>query len=267
MDFPCFFNNICSLLEVPDLKERSYKFSECCTDLERVMFVTKLEPVREQIDKLKLALESTVSANKCSELSTKFRNQGNQCFLKKQNLLALKFYNQSICTAPGDKGNELSLAFANRSAVLFDLGRLLYCLRDIGLALAYDYPDNLRYKLYERRGNCWVKLADHEQASASFSLAQESLNDADLDQDKRLKIFKNLESKRKDLTMRQSDKFEVKNVEAIEREIQSLREVPPFLNRPINPELPCASTSVKVARSDDKGRHLIATEHLEAGMY
>ena len=47
---------------------------------------------------------------------------------------------------------------ANRSVVLLRLNEYEKCLSDISAALHFGYPDNLQYKLYERRGACHQAL-------------------------------------------------------------------------------------------------------------
>ena len=50
------------------------------------------------------------------------------------------------------------LLSANRSVVLLRLNEYEKCLSDISAALHFGYPDNLQYKLYERRGACHQAL-------------------------------------------------------------------------------------------------------------
>ncbi len=62
---------------------------------------------------------------------------------------------QAVIAAPTDPdtgmSRELSLALANRSAVLFSLKAYHLALDDIKLAFEAGYPDDLRYKLLDRK--------------------------------------------------------------------------------------------------------------------
>jgi tetratricopeptide (TPR) repeat protein len=264
MDFENVFNQICSDVG-NNVQENSRLFAQCDSDLKRVAFVLNLEAVTSQLEELRTVLKN-VTNFKSSESATAFRNQGNICFQKKTNLSALQYYNKSIIAAPTNHGDELSLAFANRSAVLMDLKKWMLCLRDIALAFSYHYPTNLHYKLYERQGNCWLKLGNVQQASNSFKLAIKSLQHANLDQGKLNKIALNLEQKLSNLTISSEVICEGEmTVEKMEQEIWRCRETTPKLNREINPKLPCASMSIKMAQSPEKGRHLVANEDLAPG--
>ena len=83
--------------------------------------------------------------------------QGNEKFVAKDNIGALKLYTESVICAP-EVGPELSLAFGNRfdtlvvtvgvfyflnlsrSAALFHLGHYQAASDDIKLALEHKYP-------------------------------------------------------------------------------------------------------------------------------
>ena len=62
--------------------------------------------------------------SKSAEKSLQFKQEGNRLFASKQNNLALEAYNKAVSHAPQSehfKGEELSLALANRSAVLYQM--------------------------------------------------------------------------------------------------------------------------------------------------
>ncbi|KAK7072872.1 hypothetical protein SK128_011166 [Halocaridina rubra] len=115
-------------------------------------------------------------SRKSKEDSEKFRKEGNKAFEKKNRSEALKLYNKSIVNAPhpplriGDdiqadsqqkpdyETEALSLAYANRSAVLFELQQYEDCLSDIQRAMENGYPENLRQKLIKRKESCSIAL-------------------------------------------------------------------------------------------------------------
>ena len=103
--------------------------------------------------------------------SQKLRNLGNQVYQKNRLSEALEYYSQSICLAPHPlppntylshpqdqeetfSYEELALGYANRSAVLFQMKEYELCIRDITRAFNYSYPNNLMYKLFERKSRC-----------------------------------------------------------------------------------------------------------------
>lgn len=96
-------------------------------------------------------LDSTKSSTEASH----YRVNGNKAFSRKQDIEALKLYTASIAYAPTGS-EELALAYANRSAVCFKLGKFDSCVADIDRALVENYPEALKPKLYDRREKCNV---------------------------------------------------------------------------------------------------------------
>lgn len=103
------------------------------------------------------------SSFKSAAKSTQYRNLGNDAFIRKKDIEALKYYIRSVSSAP-HHSPELALAYANRSAVLFRLGKFNSCLLDVNRALKNDYPDALKPKLLERKKNCVQELQKSSQA-------------------------------------------------------------------------------------------------------
>ena len=60
----------------------------------------------------------------------------------------------------GPDGEDLALAYANRSAILVELGHPEEALDDIQLALEHNYPERLMPKLEKRRVKCQKILED-----------------------------------------------------------------------------------------------------------
>merc|ERR1712088_396072 len=76
-----------------------------------------------------------------------------------KDLDALYHYSQAIITTPvgsDGKSRELAVLLANRSAVLFSLKAYGMALDDIKLSFQMGYPDDLAYKLYDRKAKCLV---------------------------------------------------------------------------------------------------------------
>ena len=55
------------------------------------------------------------------------------------------------CDVETGKSRDLSIALGNRSAVLFSLKAYNLALDDIRLALESGYPEELRFKLIDRK--------------------------------------------------------------------------------------------------------------------
>lgn len=107
---------------------------------------------------------------KSDEVSVVYREKGNKKYSHKEDLLAVQYYSVSVAFASLES-EELSVAFANRSAVSFSLREYSTSLKDIERALSGRYPQQLRYKLYERKGKCLKYLGLTASAKESFQVS------------------------------------------------------------------------------------------------
>jgi hypothetical protein len=80
------------------------------------------------------------------------REKGNTFYKRKFYFEALLSYNKSLCYA--DSPQLRSLAYANRSAVFFELKSYSKCLQNIKWARDNEYPSDKIKKLDEREQNC-----------------------------------------------------------------------------------------------------------------
>ena len=106
---------------------------------------------------------------KTSSSSEKYRNDGNRAFIQKDDMSAMYYYTRAVGYAPIDS-KEISLAFANRSAVTYSLRDFSDALKDINRALKGDYPDHLKFKLWERKGKCLFELGRILEAQTAFEV-------------------------------------------------------------------------------------------------
>lgn len=135
------------------IKDVSLEFSKIVDNAERIKYLEKLLNETKIIaDKGKLKMEKS---NKISEI---YRDKGNKAYSKKEFIDSLIQYNQSLCFA--DSNENLSLAYANRSAVYFELGLYETCLKNIELAKKHDYPKDKMKKLENREIICSEKIAE-----------------------------------------------------------------------------------------------------------
>lgn len=87
-----------------------------------------------------------------------YRKDGNRKFVEKKWLKAMDLYNSSLCAAKVTSSSEMiSLAYANRSAVFFELKKYDKCLIDIDLATTAGYPKRLMDKLEKRQAACLLQ--------------------------------------------------------------------------------------------------------------
>lgn len=85
------------------------------------------------------------------------RNKGNTYFRANKLDMAMEWYNDSLRFAePGSE--QISLAYANRSACFLKLNMYEKCLEDIKLAKAAGYPEHLMSKLDQRKVECLKRL-------------------------------------------------------------------------------------------------------------
>ena len=74
----------------------------------------------------------------------------------------------------------LSFCYANRSAALRKLNQYDECLMDVARAAKFGYPRNMTFKLWERKGKCYLGLKRYEQASKCLRQAVQCLKESNL---------------------------------------------------------------------------------------
>jgi SET and MYND domain-containing protein 4 len=90
----------------------------------------------------------------------KYKELGNNCFSKKDYREAAILYNKALCHATSNL--QLSLLYANRSAVYLEVKKFKECLENIQLAKNSGYPQEKMAKLIAREVNCKTKLLIHQ---------------------------------------------------------------------------------------------------------
>ncbi|XP_064088537.1 uncharacterized protein LOC135202956 isoform X2 [Macrobrachium nipponense] len=132
-----------------------------------------------------------------------------------------------------EKCGALGKGFANRSAVMLDIGEYEKCLEDINLALEYGYPEELRPKLEARR----LKCQEIQRQKVSNCSHRNFVN-------------KNLESSILKECLTKMKFFQAQK--------------PPVIKDP-NPCIPACSSAVKVSYWPNKGRGFVATRDIKPG--
>ncbi|XP_029680669.1 SET and MYND domain-containing protein 4-like isoform X2 [Formica exsecta] len=238
--------------------ELADRYKKLKTDQERVIFTFNVMLEYDMVP-------STTGIPKNAKESEKLREQGNKVFIKGtfNNMTcidALKLYTKSIAFAPYPS-EQLALAYANRSAVLFQLGLHLECIQDIDRALALNYPDNLRAKLYVRKTECLIILkncsVENILREAQHWLDKMSLNDVSREKLRSKLDFLHYKAAQTEQSVK--DNLICTKVKKSENES--------FL--PIiashNDEVPCASDAVAIKYNTRYGRHVIATRDIQPG--
>ncbi|XP_029168935.1 SET and MYND domain-containing protein 4-like [Nylanderia fulva] len=238
--------------------ELTDRYKKLKTDQERVIFTFN---VMLEYD----LVPGTTGMPKNAKESEKLREQGNKVFIKGalNNMTcieALKLYTMSVAFAPYPS-EQLALAYANRSAVLFQLGLHSECIQDIDRALVLNYPDNLRAKLYVRKTECLMILGscsvEDILKEAQHWLDKMSLNDTNK---------KKLRSKLDTLHCKVAQTEQPVKDNLIRAEVRKSGNEPPLPTiASYNNEVPCASDAVAIKYNACYGRHVIATRNIRPG--
>lgn len=117
----------------------------------------------------------TVSSMKDDDKSKELREKGNDLYKCKRFDDALEAYTESVVYATED-GEEMTLAYANRSAVLYSMNEFENCLADIENSLRTNYPERLLYKVYIRQANCYFRLNRREDVIQTVLKIRNCLN-------------------------------------------------------------------------------------------
>lgn len=261
--FQEWFNSISSILnQSGNLKEISSQFDLLRSDEERISFGLSLACVHDV-----MTVEPCFNPKSASQ-SARLRNEGNKLFQKKRYHEALEIYSRSILNAPVEScGHEHSLAFANRSAVLFHLREYRQCLEDIEQALSCGFPNELRYKLFDRQGKCHLGIGQSSEALDCFQKAKQALNESKLDGKKREVWMKDLE-----VEICKCQEMKMGKTQAMQGDLTSNNEnFPPGgfelpqLSHKENSKFISASCAVDIATSPVTGRHPVATQDIRVG--
>lgn len=106
-----------------------------------------------------------MSDSKSSEKSESLRKEGNKLYSDHKFYAALLNYNESLCYAKPDSEN-LGLAYANRSAVYFEMKLYENGLKNIDLAKANHYPEK-NFDILDKRGEKCKELLNNRKSFTS----------------------------------------------------------------------------------------------------
>ncbi|XP_055627947.1 SET and MYND domain-containing protein 4 [Toxorhynchites rutilus septentrionalis] len=144
------------LVKLDIQKDVGDEILSCRTDNEIIKYVRHLLNSSKLQDSIELNgdCKNDVKAIAC-------RKKGNEYFHPnvKQYIKAIERYNESIALAETNS-ETLAIAYANRSAVCFELKEYSECLENIELARQNGYPSRLMAKLAKREADCLSNLND-----------------------------------------------------------------------------------------------------------
>jgi len=199
-------------------------------------------------------------------LSRQLRDAGNTGFSSQDDDTALKCYNDALLAAPADpwdeQGEDMALAFANRSALYFRQKKFQSSLSDTRLALKCGYPKHLKYKVLQRQAKCLYELGHFKDAKHSYRDAISFMNFCKLNKDQKQNVLNDIQSSMDEIQIH-DDTVEDKDCKKFVRESDT--ESGPNFSR--NPKFPSLSKGLTVKYDSDRGRHVIATENIKCGSY
>ncbi|CAG0923086.1 unnamed protein product [Notodromas monacha] len=199
---------------------------------------------------------------KDAEQSTKARLDGNEAYMKRDLGRALALYNDSVRLAPvstSDDQQLLSFAFGNRSAVLLDSGRHKECVNDVARAVLAGYPKDRFPRLLARRRACMDTLAANSMVQhakkADENHHHTANNDENNDHDDEVPL--------EDIATEQLFS-ELTSTQFAQRYDESSSRLPKLSDAP-HAEFWNISRALQFARSEEKGRHLLAARDIAPG--
>ncbi|GIY03494.1 SET and MYND domain-containing protein 4 [Caerostris extrusa] len=152
----------------------------------------------------------------------------------------------------GSHVEELSLGFGNRSAALFHLLKNEECLKDIDKAVEYDYPRDLRFKLLQRKGQCWMKLNQPALALEALKESLKLLEEARLDSRRIARQQKEIEAIIKTVEEMEQSKEDDTNEE---------NTILPLSYGP-HSSVDAASAAVDIKFEKSKGRYIVGKQSI-----
>ena len=193
-----------------------------------------------------------------ADRSKHLRDQGNKLYQSKKFPEAIRMYTEAALVAGFDsdaKSVEAALAVGNRSAVYFHQKDWSRCEEDLEAALLYGYPENMQYRLAERRGRAQLEQGLIFEAQESLELAGQLVRKSKLSEEQRKAFRKGLKAS--------LESNEEKNSECCDGKVEQAAELPELLEA--HPSLPGLSGQAEVRHNGGRGRHTVATSRIEPG--
>ena len=160
--------------------------------------------------------------------------------------------------------STLALSLGNRSACLFQMGDYELAISDINFALSLGYPEQIRYKLYDRLGRCHLKGGNPAKAKPSFLIAQKLVSNCAADMEE--KKINELKNSFQDCIQ------ECEKISNVSNKPDQTKETISLPDAMINTtdmtrsnDYPALGFKVEVKQDDIVGRYIMAKESLKVG--
>ncbi|XP_050428772.1 SET and MYND domain-containing protein 4 [Adelges cooleyi] len=190
------------------------------------------------------------------------KKTGNGYFQKSDYVQALSWYSLAVFQCPqtgGDWSTQLAILYANRSACLYHLNLYDLAIADVQRAFGHGYPDELLYKIHERKARCLLATNRLKSALESFKATLQTLDKSKLSLDKRRKWQLDVQIM---VEMLAKDK-NAKN-ESQPRTAQQ-QDGPPKVYGAPNDTYPAATDAMRIEYDSVEGRHAKASRDIVAG--
>lgn len=167
----------------------------------------------------------------------------------------------------------LALALGNRSAALVHLKEYGTAVRDIQLALQSGYPENQKYKMYDRLGYCYQQLDDPARARSAYTIALDCLEstmqsagteEIESSTTTTAQFEKSKRSIQLSLSKLPSKVTTVKDPPSAIPRGQSISDPPTLLGGP-HPNLPSGSIALTLTSDEHAGRYYKAAQDIKPG--
>ncbi|KAG0724952.1 SET and MYND domain-containing protein 4 [Chionoecetes opilio] len=210
--------------------------------------------VRKQIQNLLEALYVTCEDHgKSEDLAMKAKTRGSQAYLKKKDNEALVCFSESIGLAPAES-SVLPLAFANRSAVLYQMHRYKEALQDMEWAENTCYPATLKHKLLIRRCRCYLMMGDIQEARKHVEVCSSHMHSVPLEAKKKYEAeVLELGQKLENMTLSKSITISQEHL------------LEPSLYGEENETVKYMSSAFEMRENEKYGRHIVAMEEVGKG--
>ncbi|XP_044004261.1 SET and MYND domain-containing protein 4-like [Aphidius gifuensis] len=222
------------------------QFSEKTTLKDQFEVVWELTAPHIDINRDKINNKTVGQSMIWREIGNKeYTTAKNKNYLRK----SIEEYTKSIAFAPVGS-SELSLAYANRSAVLFKARLYEDCLLDIERALKTGYPDKLKTKLFIRQSLCFkaLKPSSHIESDISMASAMQWLPD--------LKKYNPTYDINKEYP---------KMINELEEPREIIRYLPEIKND--NAIIVGGSDAIELKQTNGDNQHVVATRDIKSGEF
>lgn len=157
--------------------------------------------------------------------------------------------------------DDISIIFANRSAVLYHTAQYDAALKEIERAIEAKYPKDMMYKLKERKARCWLAKKNNEEALKAFREDVQALDDSSIPLERRMKLERDAQIMIKMLT---------KTLE-VEANMIKMKKLPQPEKPKVKPKTNVVehfvSDSLSFDFNEDEGRFAKAEKDINLGTY